>query len=81
VAFELKVVVQAGVNGGELLQCLHLPETLHGSFSSPEGQVAVFRCYGANATNRLRPPVVAGTQFALQVPDAALPPLQPVLSG
>jgi len=39
VAFQVEVIVDAGVDGGELLQRLHLPEALQCPFSSSEGQV------------------------------------------
>ena len=37
----IEVVVEGGVDGAELLQGLHLPESQHGPFSSSEGQVGV----------------------------------------
>ena len=42
VAFLRKMVVQAGVDGGEFLQRLHPSEPLHRAFSSAERQVAIF---------------------------------------
>ena len=38
-SFEVEVVVDAGMDRGELLQALHLPEPEHCSLSSSERQV------------------------------------------
>ena len=40
VAFEVEVIVDVGVDGGALLQALHLPEPQHRPLSSSEREVA-----------------------------------------
>jgi hypothetical protein len=41
-AFEIEVIVEVGMDAGELLQRLHTPEPEHRSLSSSERQMAVF---------------------------------------
>ena len=42
-AFLIEVVVDRAVHGGELLECLHPPKSLHRPFLSSERLVGVFR--------------------------------------
>ncbi len=42
VAFGIEMIVDVGVDGSELLQRLHSSKSEHRSFSSSEGEVAVF---------------------------------------
>jgi len=49
VAFMSEVVVEGGVNGGELLKALHLPEREHRPLSSSEWQMRVLHPAGGPA--------------------------------
>ena len=42
VAFEVDVIVDGGLDGGELLETLHRPESVHGFLSSPSWLMRVF---------------------------------------
>ncbi len=53
VAFGREVVGDIGVDRGDLLERLHTPKPLHGSFSSSERQVAVFHPIVGMATDLL----------------------------
>lgn len=52
-AFLIKVVVERGGKGRELLERLQLPEPEHSSQPSSEGQVAVFCAVVGSATDLL----------------------------
>ena len=52
-ALLVEVVVDVGVDRGELLKGLHPSKSEHRALAPPDGQMTVFRYYGANATNHV----------------------------